>query len=127
MRWHPFSAIAIAVLGLVTVAGSQPQDLPYLRQWTVVAKDCTFTPARLEANRNDIVRIEFVAVDAPYSFVIDAYRIAKRAIPGHPVRFEFGAIKAGTFDFYSDLRSQNSCAEVRGTLVVVDTGGAGDS
>ena len=126
MRWRPL-VIAAAVLGLVTVDAFQSQDRTYARHWTVVAKSCVFTPARLEANRNDIVRVEFVAADAPYSFVIDAYRIAKRATPGHPVRFEFVAITAGTFDFYSDLRSENGCADVRGALVVADTGGAGDS
>ena len=49
---------------------------------------------------------------------MDAYRIAKRVSPGHPVTFEFRADKAGTFPFYCDLKTEDGCRQMRGELVV---------
>jgi heme/copper-type cytochrome/quinol oxidase subunit 2 len=116
--WTAALLLGAAGLGTSVPASFAQHDVPHRSDWTVTARACTFTPARIDVDRGDIVRIEFVAADAPYSFVIDAYRIAKRATPGHSATVSFLASQAGTFDFYSDLRPENGCRETRGTLVV---------
>jgi len=125
-RWLAIHVLGTAVLVLPVVQTHERQTLPRERQFTVTATACGFTPSRLEVNRNDVVRIDFIAEDRPYSFVIDEYRIAKRATPGHPARFEFGAVITGSFTFYSDLLAER-CHNVRGTLVVSDAAESGDS
>jgi len=42
-----------------------------IAEFTVIAKDFAFAPARLEVKQNDIVRITFRAVDIPHTFTID--------------------------------------------------------
>jgi heme/copper-type cytochrome/quinol oxidase subunit 2 len=118
-HWLPIPLVGTIVLVMSVADHFRPQDFPREREWTVVGQTCAFTPARLEATRNDIVRITFVAADRPYSFVIDEYRIAKRATPGHPAQIQFAAFQVGTFHFYSDL-ADNGCSNMRGTLVVSD-------
>ncbi len=85
---------------------------------TVNAKKYSFSPARIEVQQNDIVKITLTAEDIAHSFTIDAYRIAKRAAPGHPVTFQFLADRKGTFPFYCNLTIDERCKEMRGELVV---------
>jgi plastocyanin len=114
------SLAAVAMLVSALTRAAAQDEAPHERRFTVKAKACAYTPARIEVDRGDVVRIEFVAEGAPYSFVIDGYRIAKRATPGHSVTFGFLATQAGTFDFYSDVALENGCGDVRGTLIVRD-------
>jgi heme/copper-type cytochrome/quinol oxidase subunit 2 len=78
------------LVGLGTVAarafGAQPP-----RAITVRAKKYSYEPSRIEVQHNDLVKITLEATDIPHSFTVDAYRIAKRASPGHGVSFEFRA------------------------------------
>ncbi len=85
---------------------------------TVNAKKYSFSPARIEVNQDDIIKITLVAEDIPHSMTIDKYRIAKRAAPGQPVTFEILANQAGTFPFYCNLTTDERCKEMRGELVV---------
>ncbi len=86
---------------------------------TVVAKKYSFSPARIEVDQDDIVKITLKSEDIPHSFTIDQpYRIAKRAAPGQPVTFEFRADQAGTFTYYCNLTTDDRCKEMKGQLVV---------
>ncbi len=86
---------------------------------TVLARKYSFSPARIEVEQDDIVKITLKAEDIPHSFTIDKpYLIAKRAAPGHPVTFEFRADQAGTFTYYCNLTTDDRCKEMRGELVV---------
>jgi heme/copper-type cytochrome/quinol oxidase subunit 2 len=117
--------IALAVFAsrpaLTAAHDSATQDRP-LREFTVTAADCTYTPARLDVWLGDRVRIVLVAEDAPHSFVIAAYRLSKRAVPGRTASLEFLADQAGTFPYFSDLSSDQDCADLRGELVVNERG-----
>lgn len=84
----------------------------------VLAHRCAFTPDRIEVVRGDLVKITLTTEDDPHSFVIDAYRIAKRVNPGQSVVFEFHADRPGVFPYYSNLRSDESCRSMRGQLMV---------
>jgi len=91
-----------------------------IREFTVTARACSFTPTEIRIDLGDRVRITFVAEDAPHAFVIAAYRISRRATPYRDVTFEFLANQAGPFVFLSDLASDADCTDMRGELVVAD-------
>lgn len=94
------------------------QDADARRVFAVRAHEFRFEPATIEVRQNDLVVVQLDATDIPHSFVIDSYRILKRASPGHPVRFEFRADRAGTFPFYCNLTADDRCKNMRGQLVV---------
>ena len=77
-----------------------------------------FNPPRIEVNQDDLVKIELRTEDIAHSLTIDAYRIAKRVGPGHPVTFEFRADRAGTFPYYCNLQIDDGCRQMHGELVV---------
>ena len=91
---------------------------PPVRTFSVVAKRYSFTPPRIEVTEDDVVKIELKTEDIAHSFTIDAYRIAKRVSPGHPVSFEFRADKPGTFPIYCNLQIDEGCRQMKGELVV---------
>jgi plastocyanin len=110
------------LLALVLSSGSldaQAQE-ENRREVAVTARHNGFTPARVEVHQNDLVKVTFTAEDAPHSFNVDEYRIAKRARPGHPAVFEFRADRAGKFAFYCNLSSTTGPHDMRGELVVVE-------
>ena len=104
---------------LLVPATSTAQDLvPNRREFTITARDHTFTPDRMEVSQDDLVKITLRSEDRPYSFAIDSYRIVKRTGAGQAITFEFRADHAGTFEFYCNLTADPACREMKGTLVV---------
>ena len=98
-------------------AAAQDQQ-PAVRTFSVTAKRYSFTPPRIEVAEDDVVKIELKTEDIAHSFTIDAYRIAKRVSPGHPVSFEFRADKPGTFPIYCNLQIDEGCRHMKGELIV---------
>jgi cytochrome c oxidase subunit II len=88
------------------------------RAITVRAQKFSYSPARIEVQRDDLVKITLEAIDIPHSFTLDAYRIAKRASAGQSVTFEFRADQTGSFPFYCNLAQDDGCKNMRGELVV---------
>jgi heme/copper-type cytochrome/quinol oxidase subunit 2 len=78
----------------------------------------TFSPARIEVQKDDLVKITFHAKDIAHSFTVDAYRIAKRAAAGQSVVFEFRADQPGTYPFYCNLTQDDKCRQMKGEIVV---------
>ena len=68
-----------------------------------------FDPPRLEVHLGDLVKIRVRTEDIPHSFVVDDYRIARKAGPGHDVTLEFLADKAGVFTYYCSLTVEDGC------------------
>ncbi len=100
--------VAVTATALPATLGSAPQRTSSAqddrrREAVLTVTDAGFEPARIDARLNDIVAITLTAGDTPHGLSIDAYRIAKRAEPGKPVRFEFRADTIGTFRFYCSL------------------------
>jgi cytochrome c oxidase subunit 2 len=112
------AAVLLAAL-LVSAPVLQAQEqAPNRREFTVVARDYQFEPARLEVSQDDLVKITLRSEGRPYSFAIDAYRIVKRASGGQSTTFEFRADQAGTFTYYCNMTSDDRCRDMKGTLVV---------
>ena len=91
---------------------------PTAKPFGVSLRRFAFNPARIEVNQDDLVKIELRTEDIAHSLTIDAYRIAKRVGPGHPVTFEFRADRAGTFRYSCNLQIEDGCRQMHGELVV---------
>jgi plastocyanin len=115
-QWLAFATFAASVLLLVSVAA---QDQGQVREFTISGDHYAFSPATLEVNRNDVVKITFTARDIPHSLTIDGpYRISKRAGAGQTVTFEFRADQSGQFPFYCNLSQDAKCKDMKGNLTV---------
>jgi heme/copper-type cytochrome/quinol oxidase subunit 2 len=88
------------------------------REFTVDGDHFAFSPARIEVNKDDVVKISFHAKDIAHSFTIDNYRIAKRAAAGQTIVFEFRADQPGTHRFYCNLTTDERCKRMEGILIV---------
>lgn len=112
---RPLACLAFAAVCFV---GLSAREQGQVREFTVVGSDYQFSPARIEVQKDDLVKVAFTSGDMPHSFTIDRYRILKRANAGQTVTFEFRADEAGTFDFYCNLKQDDRCRHMRGQLVV---------
>jgi heme/copper-type cytochrome/quinol oxidase subunit 2 len=111
------SGLAGPLAGATAMAQEQA---PGRREFTINAKKYDYAPPRLEVTQDDLVKvtIRVPGNDIPHSFTIDGYRIAKRVGVGQTVTFEFRADQPGTFPIYCNLRQDEKCREMKGTLVV---------
>ena len=114
---RPLAIFAVAVVSFVGLSGVSAREQGQTREFTVTGRDHRFSPARIEVNKDDLVKITFTAADMPHSFNNEQYRIAKRAGAGQTVTFEFRADKANA-DFYCNLSHDSRCKNMRGKLVV---------
>lgn len=116
------SVLAIVCLScaggsLFALTGSA-RSAPQVREVNVRADKYSFAPARIEVQKDEIVKVTFTAVDIPHSFTIDGYRISKRAAAGQTVTFEFRADRTGPFLFYCNLTQDDRCKQMHGELSV---------
>jgi len=107
------------LLAWSTMARLLAQDqAPNRREFTVVAKDFHYSPARIEVMQDDLVKLTVRSEDIAHSFTIDEYRIVKRVPAGGSTTFEFQADRPGTFPFYCTLTSDPGHKMMHGDLVV---------
>jgi cytochrome c oxidase subunit II len=101
------------------LAASAAQDqAPTRREFTVTARDYSFSPNRVEAQQDDLIKLTVQSADNAYGFTIDDYRVSKRVPAGGSTVIEFRADRPGTFAFYSNLSNDSRHAQMRGQLVV---------
>ena len=112
LRW---TALVLGVAIGVTAALAQEGGE---RKFSVSAHKYDFSPALIEVQQDDLVRITLTTTDIPHSFTVDKYRIAKRVEPGKSVVFEFRADQPGRFPIYCSLALDEKCKEMHGELVV---------
>lgn len=110
------AAVFMTALGS---AGPFAQDQPpERRDLTITAKDFRFSPSRIEASRDDLLRLTVKSEDVAYGFTIDDYRVSKR-VPAHgSVVLELRLDREGTFPFYSNMTSDTRHSQMKGELVV---------
>jgi nitrous-oxide reductase len=107
------------LLAWSSVARLLAQDqAPNRREFTIVAKDFRYSPARIEVMQDDLVKLTVRSEDIAHSFTIDEYRIVKRVPAGGSTTFEFQADRPGTFPFYCTLTSDPGHKMMHGDLVV---------
>jgi heme/copper-type cytochrome/quinol oxidase subunit 2 len=115
-------ALALAV-GSLALAGALWNVTDAREQGKVVEVSVdgdhfVFSPARIEVQKDDLVKITFRAHDIAHSFTVDAYRIAKRAAAGQSVVFEFRADQTGSFPYYCNLSIDDKCKQMKGEIIV---------
>jgi cytochrome c oxidase subunit II len=88
------------------------------REVSIEANQYAFSPAQIQVQRDDVIKLSFHATDIPHSFTIDDYRIAKRAAAGQTVVFEFRADQPGRFRYYCNLTQDDRCKRMQGELIV---------
>ena len=113
LRWT--ALVLGTALGLTAALA---QEAGREQKFTVSAHKYGFSPALLEVQQDDLVRITLTSEDIPHSFTLDKYRIAKRVEPGKTVVFEFRADQPGRFPIYCNLVIDEKCREMHGELVV---------
>jgi heme/copper-type cytochrome/quinol oxidase subunit 2 len=117
------AVLASFVAGGLLVAGVsaftfKPAVQGGTREFTITGDQFSFKPLRIEVQKDDLVKITFMAKDIAHSFTIDQYRIAKRAGAGQTVVFEFRADQVGTHRFYCNLTTDDRCKRMEGELIV---------
>lgn len=121
VRLTPLAALVVSGVLLRPESAARAQnndDSATVRPLVVTASRYKFDPPRIEVTENDLVKVQLRTTDIAHSFTVDAYRIAKRTSPGHPVTFEFRADKPGAFPFYCNLQTEEGCRQMRGELIV---------
>lgn len=112
-----FGSALCAVAAVAVLNSSAKASQGVVRTFDIRGDQFAFSPARIEVQKDDVVKISFTAVDMAHSFTMDgAYRIAKRASAGQTVTFEFRA--SGSERFYCNLNQDQRCKEMHGELVV---------
>ena len=113
------ACLAAALLAVAAIGPSPVRAQGQAREFTISGSQFAFAPARIDVQKDDLVKITFTASDIAHSFVIDnPYRIAKRAGAGQTVVFEFRADRAGEHDFYCNLAQDERCRHMKGKLTV---------
>ena len=102
----------------VLAAPAGQDQAPTRREFTLTARDYSFSPNRVEAQQDDLIKLTVQSADNAYGFTIDEYRVSKRVPAGGSTTIEFRADRAGTFAFYSGLKSDARHDQMRGQLVV---------
>jgi cytochrome c oxidase subunit 2 len=102
----------------VFAAPSAQDQAPTRREFTLTARDYNFSPNRVEASQDDLIKLTVQSQDVAYGFTIDEYRLSKRVPAGGSTVIEFRADRAGTFSFYSNLSNDARHSQMRGQLVV---------
>jgi heme/copper-type cytochrome/quinol oxidase subunit 2 len=111
------AGVALAVSQASHQLSAQDQA-PGRRDVSLVAKGYRWSPDRIDAAQDDLIRLTIRSEDHAYGFAIDEYRIARRVPAGETTSFEFRAERSGTFRFYSNLTNDRAHAGMVGTLVV---------
>ena len=102
----------------VLAAPAGQEQPPTRREFTVTARDYSFSPNRVEVQQDDLIKLTVQSADNAYGFTIDDYRVSKRVPAGGSTVVEFRADRAGTFAFYSNLSNDSRHSKMSGQLIV---------
>lgn len=94
------------------------EQAPNRRDIAITARDYRFTPDRIEVQQDDLVKLTIASADVAYGFAIDQYRLSKRVPAAGSTTIEFRADQPGTFEFYSNMTSDERHSKMRGQLIV---------
>ena len=106
----------IAVPSIVTPAA--PGASASFRSFSISGDGGKFVPAEIIARLNDIVHVNFTAVDKDYDIVFPSYGMRQSAKKGETKILEFQAVSEGSYTYYCDsCGGANSPA--KGKIIVV--------
>ena len=89
-----------------------------VKEFTLVAKPFSFTPAEISVNKGDTVKITLNNVEGFHDWVIDEFNARTERINGGQTAIvQFVADKSGTFEFYCSVGNHRQMG-MRGNLIV---------
>ncbi|MFA6513888.1 MAG: cupredoxin domain-containing protein [Patescibacteria group bacterium] len=108
----------IAVPSAAVSAGSSETKTAQIRIFKIEGKDGKFIPSKIIANYNDIVNIQFAAIDRDYDIVFAGYNIKQSAKQGQTSFIEFQALLDGRFPYYC-VSCGGSETNYQGEIIIV--------
>lgn len=121
------------LLGPTESAEAPPENLPVeqmnqempaaegtgeVREFTVEGGMFYFSPAEIEVNVGDTVRITFKNTEGMHDWVLDAFNVRTAVLSaGQEETIEFVASRAGTFEYYCSVGNHRAQGMV-GNLIV---------
>jgi heme/copper-type cytochrome/quinol oxidase subunit 2 len=79
-----------------------------------------FQPSRLTIRRGETTRLVISAAQGEHCFAIEALRVEKRVVAGHPTHVELTPAQAGVFPFYCCVETGEAARVERGELTVTE-------
>ncbi len=90
----------IAVPSIVTPAA--PGASTSFRSFSISGEGGKFIPSQIIVHQNDIVHVNFTAMDKDYDIVFPSYGMHQTAKKGEKKVLEFQAVSEGSFTYYCD-------------------------
>jgi plastocyanin len=101
-----------------STATSSPTVIPETKSFTVSGKNFSFTPATMQVNRGDRVRITFNNTSGTHDLVVEGYNARTKILQtGQSETIEFVANQSGSFEYYCSVGQHRSMG-MKGTLTV---------
>jgi plastocyanin len=101
-----------------STATSSPTVIPAVKEFTVRGSNFSFSPATMQVNRGDRVRITFQNQSGTHDLVVNGYNVRTQVLQtGQSETIEFVANQSGTFEYYCSV-GQHRAMGMKGTLTV---------
>lgn len=84
----------------------------------LTARECSWTPSRVEVQLNSRVVIDLAAAEGDHRFLLPAFRLSLDLKAGRKGQVEFVANKAGEFPWSCEHAAEAPCEGGSGVLVV---------
>ncbi|HIH20510.1 TPA: hypothetical protein HA244_04555 [Candidatus Micrarchaeota archaeon] len=88
------------------------------KEFSIVARQFSFTPSEIRVSKGDKVRLTIDSVDTTHGFSLPDFGISATLAPGKQTVIEFVASKAGTFAFSCNVFCGSGHSEMSGSLIV---------
>ena len=93
-------------------------DTTPLKEFTLSAKNFSFTPSTIRVQKGDRVKITLQNTGGMHDFVIDEFGVATKKIQdGQSDTIEFTADKSGVFEFYCSVGTHRAMG-MKGSFIV---------
>lgn len=96
----------------------EPVEARLFREVNITGKNFAFSQTEIQVKKGDFVRINFKSTDGLHDVTIDAFNAkTDRVSTGNSSSVDFGADKAGTFEFYCSVGNHRQMGMI-GKLIV---------
>jgi len=89
-----------------------------IKEFSMTAKQWSFTPNTLTVNQGDLVKLSIKSIDVTHGFSIPAFDVDQRINSGQEITVEFVADKKGTFSFACSVSCGAGHAGMTGKIIV---------
>ena len=89
----------------------------------MTAKQFEYSPSTITVKKGDRVKLLITSQDVTHGFSLPDFGVSATIEPGKTTTVEFTADKAGTFEFRCNVFCGTGHPNMKGTLVVTDSGG----